>query len=186
MRSSVATGRLPRTAWWAASRPANTSPGRAHRPDRPADRLHPGRRLASGPSVAPGRPRAGNSRQRVRRSLHRQLSCSSGSPRSAPPAPPPKPNSGSTHHPRRLTPEQVRRLLEQAGGLIGALTHSDPALRAQLYEELGINGVYDPGSHTVHVQVEFGRRIGRVGGADATIRPTDPQSVVCCVEDIEV
>jgi hypothetical protein len=80
----------------------------------------------------------------------------------------------------------VRRLLEQAGGLIGALTHSDPALRAQLYEEFGINGVYDPGSHTVHVQVEFGRRIGRVGGADATIGPTDPQRVVCCVEDIEV
>jgi Replication-relaxation len=66
--------------------------------------------------------------------------------------------------PDGLTPEQVRNLLEQAGGLIEALTHSDPVLRSQLYEELGIDGVYDPGSHTVHVGVEFGRRIGRVGG----------------------
>jgi hypothetical protein len=37
-------------------------------------------------------------------------------------------------------------------------------LRAQLYEELGIDGVYDPNSHTVHVQAELGRRIGGVGG----------------------
>jgi site-specific DNA recombinase len=63
-----------------------------------------------------------------------------------------------------LTPEQVRDLVEQAGGLVEALNWSDPALRAQLYEELGIDGVYDPDSHTVHVQVELGRRIGRVGG----------------------
>jgi IS5 family transposase len=47
-------------------------------------------------------------------------------------------------------------------GIDGA--RSDPALRAQLYEELGIDGVYDPDRHAVHVQVEFGRRIGRVGG----------------------
>ena len=66
--------------------------------------------------------------------------------------------------PDGLTPEQVRGLLEQAGGLVDALDRSDPALRAQLYEELGIDGVYDPNSHTVHVQVELGRRIGRVGG----------------------
>jgi site-specific DNA recombinase len=66
--------------------------------------------------------------------------------------------------PDGLTPEQVRSLLEQAGGLITALTHSDPALRSQLYEELGIDGVYDPDSHTVHVRAELGRRIGRVGG----------------------
>jgi hypothetical protein len=45
-----------------------------------------------------------------------------------------------------------------------ALDRSDPALRAQLYEELGIDGLYDPTSHTVHVQVEVGRRIGGVGG----------------------
>jgi hypothetical protein len=47
-----------------------------------------------------------------------------------------------------LTPEQVRGLLEQAGGLIDALARSDPALHAQLYEELGIDGVYDPNSRT--------------------------------------
>ena len=66
--------------------------------------------------------------------------------------------------PEGLTSEQVRGLLEQAGGLIDALDRSDPSLRAQLYEELGIDGVYDPNSHTVHVQAELGRRIGRVGG----------------------
>ena len=66
--------------------------------------------------------------------------------------------------PNELTPEQVRGLLVQAGGLINALDRSDPALRAQLYEELGIDGVYDPNSHTVHVQAELGRRIDRVGG----------------------
>jgi hypothetical protein len=66
--------------------------------------------------------------------------------------------------PEGLTPEQVRGLLEQAGGLVDALDRSDPALRAQLYEELGIDGVYDPNSRTVDVQAELGRRIGRVGG----------------------
>ena len=68
-----------------------------------------------------------------------------------------------------LTPEQVQGLLEQAGGLVDALDRSDPALHAQLYEELGIDGVYDPSSHTVHVHAELGRRIGRVGGP---FRPT--------------
>jgi hypothetical protein len=66
--------------------------------------------------------------------------------------------------PEGLTPEQVRGLLEQAGGLVGALDRSDPALHAQLYEELGIDGVYDPNSRTVDVHAELGRRIGRVGG----------------------
>jgi site-specific DNA recombinase len=66
--------------------------------------------------------------------------------------------------PEGLTPEQVRGLLEQAGGLVDALDRSDPAVRAQLYEELGIDGVYDPNSRTVDVQVELGRRIGGVGG----------------------
>jgi hypothetical protein len=49
-------------------------------------------------------------------------------------------------------PEQVRGLLEQAGGLVETLDRSDPALRAQLCEELGIGGTYDPNSHTVHVK----------------------------------
>jgi hypothetical protein len=54
--------------------------------------------------------------------------------------------------------------------MVEALAQSDPALRARLYEELGVDGVYDPNSHTVRVQVELGRRIGRVGGANSTIR----------------
>jgi site-specific DNA recombinase len=91
-------------------------------------------------------------------------SCSSGSPRSPPPGPPLKRSSGTRTATDGLTPEQVRDLVERAGGLVEALNWSDPALRAQLYEELGIDGVYGPDSHTVHVQVELGRRIGRVGG----------------------
>jgi site-specific DNA recombinase len=66
--------------------------------------------------------------------------------------------------PDGLTAEQVRELFEQAGRLVHALDRSDPTLRAQLYEELGIDGVYDPNRHTVHVQAEPGRCIGRVGG----------------------
>jgi hypothetical protein len=57
------------------------------------------------------------------------------------------------------TVEEDLRALNQE-----ALHRSDPALRARLYEELGIDGLYDPNSHTVRVQVELGRRIGRVGG----------------------
>jgi hypothetical protein len=71
-------------------------------------------------------------------------------------------DSAAAHE--RLTPEQIRHLVEQAGGLVNALDRSDPELRAQVYEELGLDGVYDPNRHTVHVQVELGRRIGRVGG----------------------
>jgi hypothetical protein len=53
-------------------------------------------------------------------------------------------------------------------GRAGSSPRSDPTLRAQLYEELGINCVYDPDRHTMHVQAELGRRIGRVGGATPT------------------
>jgi hypothetical protein len=61
-------------------------------------------------------------------------------------------------------PERVRGLLEQAGGLVETLDRSEPALRAQLYEELGIDGAYDPNSHTVQVKAELGRPTRRVGG----------------------
>jgi site-specific DNA recombinase len=43
--------------------------------------------------------------------------------------------------PNGLTPEQIQDLVEQAGGLVEALHRSDPTQRAQLYEELGIDGV---------------------------------------------
>jgi len=39
-----------------------------------------------------------------------------------------------------------------------------PLTRAQLYEELGIDGIYDPNRHTVRVRAGLGRRIGGVGG----------------------
>jgi site-specific DNA recombinase len=71
--------------------------------------------------------------------------------------------------PDGLTPDQVRVLLEQAGGWSRPSTAATQHYAPELYEELGINGVYDPDRHTVHVQVELGRRIGGVGGESATI-----------------
>jgi hypothetical protein len=66
--------------------------------------------------------------------------------------------------PSRINPEQIRDVLEELGGLMAALDGSDPALRAQLYQELGIQGTYDPHSRIVVVQADFGRPIERVGG----------------------
>jgi hypothetical protein len=60
--------------------------------------------------------------------------------------------------------EQVRRVIQELGGLLVALDGSDPALRAQLYQELGIEGSYDPHSRIVVVQADLGRPIERVGG----------------------
>jgi site-specific DNA recombinase len=66
--------------------------------------------------------------------------------------------------PSLLDPEQIRHVLEELGGLMAALDCSDPALRAQLYQELGIQGTYDPHSRIVVVQADLGRPIERVGG----------------------
>jgi hypothetical protein len=63
-----------------------------------------------------------------------------------------------------LSPAAIRAVLEQVGGLAGALDGADPVLRAQLYEELGIEGTYDPHSRIVVVQADLGRPIERVGG----------------------
>jgi hypothetical protein len=63
-----------------------------------------------------------------------------------------------------ITPEQIRHVLEELGGLMVALDGSDPALRAQLYQELGIQGTYDPHRRIMVVQADLGRPIERVGG----------------------
>jgi hypothetical protein len=55
---------------------------------------------------------------------------------------------------------------------VEALDRSDPALRAQLYEELGINDVYDPNRHTVQVQVGLGSvLVVSEGGLEPGTRP---------------
>jgi hypothetical protein len=45
-----------------------------------------------------------------------------------------------------------------------ALDGSDPVLHAQPYQELGIEGTYDPHSRVVVVRADLGRPIDRVGG----------------------
>ncbi len=67
-------------------------------------------------------------------------------------------------------------------GWAAALEGADPGLRAQLYEELGIQGTYDPHARLVTVRADLRRRTVRVGGADATIGLPALRGVVCAVE----
>jgi site-specific DNA recombinase len=80
---------------------------------------------------------------------------------------------GSLHQldaaPDPVSPDAIRRALEAVGGLAAALDGADPGLRAQLYEELGIEGTYDPHARVVAIRADLRRPIVRVGGADATI-----------------
>ena len=69
-----------------------------------------------------------------------------------------------TAPPQTVSPELVRRAIQELGGLTAALDGSDPALRAQLYQELGIEGTYDPHGRIVVVRADLGRPIERVGG----------------------
>jgi hypothetical protein len=69
-----------------------------------------------------------------------------------------------------VSPEAIRRALEAVGGLAAALDGADPGLRAQLYQEVGIEGIYDPYTRVVAIRADLRRRMVRVGGADATIR----------------
>jgi site-specific DNA recombinase len=71
--------------------------------------------------------------------------------------------------PEPLSPEAIRAALEEVGGLAAALAGADPALRAQLYQDLGIEGTYDPHARVVAVRADLRRRMVRVGGTDATI-----------------
>jgi site-specific DNA recombinase len=68
--------------------------------------------------------------------------------------------------PRDLDPTQVRALLEEIGDLAAALEVADTQQRAQLYQELGISGLYQPVSRIVTVTADPGvrRRSVRVGG----------------------
>jgi hypothetical protein len=66
--------------------------------------------------------------------------------------------------PEPLSPERIRAMLEEVGGLAAALDGADPVLRAQLYEELEIEATYDPGARVVEVRADFRRRMVRVGG----------------------
>jgi site-specific DNA recombinase len=73
--------------------------------------------------------------------------------------------------PEPLSPEEIRRALEQVGGLAAALDGADPFLRAQLFEELGIEGTYDPRARVVAIRADLRRRMERVGGGLEPPRP---------------
>jgi hypothetical protein len=77
-----------------------------------------------------------------------------------------------------LSPAAIRRALEQVGGLASALEGADPVLRAQLYEELGIEGTYDPHARIVEVRADLRRPMVRVGGVDATIGLPIPRALL--------
>jgi hypothetical protein len=66
--------------------------------------------------------------------------------------------------PDPVSPEAIRRALEAVGGLAAALDGADPGLRAQLYQELGIEGTYDPHARVVVIRADLRRPMVRVGG----------------------
>jgi hypothetical protein len=66
--------------------------------------------------------------------------------------------------PEPVSPEAIRAALEQVGGLAGALDGADPILRAQLYEELGIEGTYNPRARIVAIRADLRRHMVGVGG----------------------
>jgi DNA invertase Pin-like site-specific DNA recombinase len=47
-----------------------------------------------------------------------------------------------------VTAAELRAELEAIGGLLPLLEESDPALKARFYEEVGLDGTYDPGSES--------------------------------------
>jgi regulator of protease activity HflC (stomatin/prohibitin superfamily) len=88
-----------------------------------------------------------------------------------------------TAHQQDLDPAQVRALLEEVGDLAAALASADPAQRAQLYQELGISGLYQPASRMVMVTANPGvRRRSTCRRADWNTTPTRVRHVAGAVE----
>jgi site-specific DNA recombinase len=61
-----------------------------------------------------------------------------------------------------ISPAELRAELEAIGGLLPLLVQSDPALKATFYEEIGLEGTYDPAERVVTVEARVLK--GRVGG----------------------
>ena len=51
----------------------------------------------------------------------------------------------------QLTPEQARRLVLSLRDIAQVLAAADPSLKAQLYEELGVEVTYDPTRRVVAI-----------------------------------
>lgn len=66
--------------------------------------------------------------------------------------------------PPQITAEDIRAAVEDAGGLLPLLHASDPTLRARFYEEIGLDGMYDPHTRVVNASADLGVRMVRVGG----------------------
>lgn len=67
----------------------------------------------------------------------------------------------------------MRALLEEVGDLAAALQVADPAQRAQLYQELGVSGLYEPASRMVIVTVDpWVRRRSVVSEGDMRLEAT--------------
>jgi len=54
-----------------------------------------------------------------------------------------------------LSADDLRRMLVEAGGLVRTLHHADRRLRAQLYERLQIEGLYQPAERVVVVTADL-------------------------------
>lgn len=61
-----------------------------------------------------------------------------------------------------VTPAELRAQIEAIGGLLLLLNASDPSLKARFYDEVGIEGLYDPETQSVAVEARVLN--GRVGG----------------------
>jgi site-specific DNA recombinase len=57
--------------------------------------------------------------------------------------------------PTPLGRDALRRMVTEAGDLVRALDRADSALRAQLYERLGIEGLYQPSQRLVVITAEL-------------------------------
>jgi hypothetical protein len=56
--------------------------------------------------------------------------------------------------PMTVTKDQLRAIVTQAGGMVRGLDNAKPADRAQLYERLGVEGLYQPRKRLVVVSAD--------------------------------
>jgi site-specific DNA recombinase len=67
-------------------------------------------------------------------------------------------------HAVQLTAEQVRELVRRAGAIVDEFDAAEPAERAGLYQQLGIELVYQPIRRLVVATADLGRHTEGVGG----------------------
>jgi site-specific DNA recombinase len=55
--------------------------------------------------------------------------------------------------PQRMTDQQIAKIVEGLGGLLGLLHNADPTDRAEIYARVGLHMTYRPGTETVIAEV---------------------------------